>query len=173
MNSETLFSAEEISNRVRELGEEISAWAKTSSEPIYLLWLAEGTFIFVADLAREINADVRIVSLRASSYGNNFSSSNKVYVSEDFSQFSDKKILLVDDIFDTGLTLKTIIENLEKSGAKEIKTCVLLDKVSTPKKSTTPNYVGFNIPNKFVFGYGLDVAEKYRNLKEIKYLTSL
>ena len=76
MNSETLFSAEEISNRVRELGEEISAWAKTSSEPIYLLWLAEGTFIFVADLAREINADVRIVSLRASSYGNNFSSSS-------------------------------------------------------------------------------------------------
>ena len=170
MNSEVLFSDKEISARIKELAKEISLWTKSLSNPIYLLWLAEGSFIFVADLVREINADIRIVSLRTSSYGNELSSSGKVSVWGDFSQFSEKSVLLIDDIFDTGLTLKTIIDQLKHSGAKDVKTCVLLNKVSTPKKTSKPDFVGFDIPDKYVYGYGLDCAGKYRHLKDIKYI---
>lgn len=164
-----LFSKEQISARVAELGRCITEWASTKSEPITVVWLAEGALMFAADILREIKSDVYVRSLRASSYGSSSQSSGNVCLSENFDEYEGKDVLVIDDIFETGLTLQTIIAKMREAGAKDVKTCVLLRKSDVDTKVKLPDFIGFDIPNKFVFGYGLDKCLLFRNLDEIKY----
>lgn len=170
MKSEILLNQQQISNRITQLGKEITTWAKSSDEKIAVIWLAEGAIIFTADLIREIDCDLTLVSARASSYGKNLKSSGTVKVEHDFSDMKGKRVLLVDDIFDTGLTLQTIVAKLRQANAVEVKTCVLLRKLDVETIAPKPDFVGFDIPNKFVFGYGLDAYESHRNLKDIHHI---
>ncbi len=170
MKSEILLSQQQISDRIAQLGKEITAWAKSANEIITVVWLAEGAIIFTADLIREIDCDLTLVSARISSYGKNLKSYGTVKVEHDFSDLENKRVLLVDDIFDTGLTLQTIVAKLRQANATEVKTCVLLRKLDVQTNASNPDYVGFDIPNKFVFGYGLDAYESHRNLKDIHFI---
>lgn len=183
MESSVLISGERIAERVAQLGAEISRWAKTSAAaragvggagqsgaPLALLWIADGAFIFAADLARSIDALMTVCSLRASSYGTSVKSSGRVVFDADLSNFAGKKVLLVDDIFDTGRTLAEISAALRSAGVAELKTCVLLRKGLDGSRGggyAAPDFVGFEIPDKFVFGYGLDYEYKFRNLRDI------
>lgn len=182
MESSVLISSERIAERVAQLGAEISRWAKTSAAaragvggagqsgaPLALLWIADGAFIFAADLARSIDALMTVCSLRASSYGTSVKSSGRVVFDADLSNFAGKKVLLVDDIFDTGCTLAEISAALRSAGVAELKTCVLLRKGLDGSRGgyAAPDFVGFEIPDKFVFGYGLDYEYKFRNLRDI------
>ena len=184
MESSVLISGERIAERVAQLGAEISRWANMSGADcagvggagqsddgrLALLWLADGAFIFAADLARSIDAQMTVCSLRASSYGASVKSSGRVVFDADLSKFADKKVLLVDDIFDTGRTLAEISAALRSAGVAELKTCVLLRKVFGGSRGcgyAAPDFVGFEIPDKFVFGYGLDYEYKFRNLRDI------
>lgn len=183
MESSVLISSERIAERVAQLGAEISRWAKTSAAaragvggagqsgaPLALLWIADGAFIFAADLARSIDVLMTVCSLRASSYGAAVKSSGRVVFDADLSNFAGKKVLLVDDIFDTGRTLAEISAALRSAGVVELKTCVLLRKGLDGSRGggyAAPDFVGFEIPDKFVFGYGLDYEYKFRNLRDI------
>ncbi len=168
MQSEVLIDKDQISKRVEELGSAVSDWVAQSSEPLEVLWLAEGAVVFIADLIRAINVDMKITSLKASSYGDAFKSSGNVDFKGDFEKFSGKNVLIVDDIFDTGLTLSTISAMVREAGANDVKACVLLRKEGVNSNFDTPEFVGFSVPNKYVFGYGLDAAGMFRNLPEIR-----
>ncbi len=170
MKSEILLTQQQISERVAQLGKQITNWAKTKDEKIVVVWLVEGAILFTADLIRQIDCDLTVVSIKASSYGKNLKSSGTVNIEHDFSDLQDKYVLLVDDIFDTGLTFQTILAKMRQANAKEIKTCVLLRKLDVKTNAQAPDFIGFDIPNKFVFGYGLDVCESHRNLNEIHYI---
>ena len=169
-HTEILFTKEQISARVAELGRCITEWATTKCEPITVVWLAEGALMFAADILREIKSDVYVRSLRASSYGSNLQSSGNVNISANFDEYEGKNVLIIDDIFETGFTLQTIIAKMREVGAKDVKTCVLLRKSDVDTKVKLPDFIGFDIPNKFVFGYGLDKYLLFRNLDEIKYI---
>lgn len=172
MQTRVLLTAAAIRGRVAELGAEISRWAKPLPAAPTVLWLADGALVFAADLIREIGAGIFVESVRASSYGAGLSSSGEVSLGGDFSRFAGRDVLLVDDIFDTGLTLETVRRKLEAAGAKSVLTCVLLRKIGreTARGARPPDFVGFEIPDKFVFGYGLDMSGKCRNLKQIEYI---
>ena len=170
MQTETLLGAGALRARVAELGAEISRWVKSLPEPPVALWLAEGALVFAADLIREIDADIEVESLRASSYGAGLRSSGEVKFQADFSRFGGRAVLLIDDIFDTGLTLASARAKLAEAGAAPVRACVLLRKKCAGASAfPPPDYVGFEIPDKFVFGYGLDFAGKFRNKKQIEY----
>jgi len=171
MKSELLLNQQQISDRIAQLGEQITNWAKTKDDKIVVVWLAEGAILFTADLIRQIDCDLTLVSIKTSSYGKNLKSTGTVNLEYDFSNLQDKYVLLIDDIFDTGLTLQTVIAKMRQANAKEIKTCVLLRKLDIKTNAQIPDYIGFDIPDKFVFGYGLDAYESHRNLKEIHYIT--
>lgn len=169
MQSKILLGAAEIKARVGEMGAEISRWAKSLENPPCMLWLAEGAIVFAADLMRGIDAQMEVKSLRVSSYGNDTKSSSAPKYDCDFSEFSNRDILLVDDIFDTGKTIKTVACELEHAGAKSVRTCVLLRR-SGSGTACAPDYAGFEIPEGFVFGYGLDIRGQKRNLPDINVL---
>jgi hypoxanthine phosphoribosyltransferase len=131
----------------------------------------KGGVIFLADLVRFIKAPVEIDFMEVSSYGNDKQSSGVVRILEDLSlSITDRHVLIVEDIVDTGLTLKYIIENLETRHPKSVKICALLDRRGRRKVDLHLDYVGFVVPDKFVIGYGLDLAQKYRNLPYIAVL---
>ena len=173
MDSCVLFTEDEIRARVKNLGREVAQWAQSgggsTEEDVCMLWLAEGAFVFAADLARAIDCGIRVRSVRASSYANAFKSSGTVSVNADFSEYKNMRVLVVDDIFDTGRTLAEISRRLLKEGAAEIKTCVMLKKNTREKRNFPPPFFGFEIPDEYVFGYGLDAAEKFRNLPDIRF----
>jgi len=171
MQSKILLGADDIKARVEKLGAEISRWANSLETEPCMLWLAEGAIVFAADLMRSIDAPMEVKSLRVSSYGNETKSSAAPKYDCDFSEFSNRDILLVDDIFDTGRTIKTVAEELEKAGAKSVRTCVLLRRGGA-ESLCSPDYAGFEIPDGFVFGYGLDIRGKKRNLPDINVLIS-
>ncbi len=173
MQIELLISKEDIAKRIAELGEAIATWAKSEGDSLEVLWLAEGAFVFVADLVRVMDIDVRITSMKASSYGDAFKSSGQVNCEGIFKDFSGKNVLIVDDIFDTGLTLSTVQAMVRQAGAKTVKSCVLLRKECIDTKFKQPDFIGFSIPDKYVVGYGLDAAGKFRNLPDIKIITEV
>lgn len=163
-----LFDENAIAKRVRELGREVSLWARGGDGKFALLWLAEGAFVFAADLARSIDGDVdfSITSLKVSSYGNALSPETAPKFSADFSKFKDMRVLLVDDIVDSGATADAVTKALVSAGAKEVKTCFFLRKVrenSVPKA----DFWCFDIPDVFVYGYGLDIHNRRRHLPQL------
>lgn len=171
MNTITeLYSEIIIKDKINELAKEISN-NYDKSEEIVFVSLLKGAFIFTSDLVRAIDRDIKIEFMNVSSYGNNTYSSRKVDILQDITiDIKDKNIIVVDDIIDTGYTLFEIREVLQKRSPKKIELCTLLDKKEGRKVKIEVNYNGFECPNKFVVGYGMDASSKYRNLPYIGYI---
>lgn len=161
---EILFSKEEISRKVKELGEEISRDYNRDDE-VVVVGVLKGANVFMADLIREIDIPVYIDFMAVSSYGYSTESSGVVRILKDLDlEIEGKHILIVEDIIDTGLTLKYLTDNLKSRNIKSLKICTLLDKPKRRKCDLNIDYIGFEIPDKFIVGYGIDYGEKYRNL---------
>ena len=163
----TLLSAEQIAARVQELGRTITADYR--DRPLVLVAVLKGSFIFAADLARAIDlADCRIDFLATRSYGEDTRSSGVVQNTHDLSRpIEGQDVLIIEDILDTGLTLAHLLELLQTRRPRSIRICTLLHKPSRSRVEVKVDYLGFTIEDRFVVGYGLDVAEKYRNLPYI------
>ncbi|HMM22186.1 MAG TPA: hypoxanthine phosphoribosyltransferase [Selenomonadales bacterium] len=160
---EVLVSTEAIATRVKELGEAISA--DYAGKDILMIGVLRGAVIFMADLARAISRPVALDFIAVSSYGASTHSSGVVRILKDLDEdVEGKHLLIVEDIIDSGLTLKYLVENLKSRKPASIKICTLLSKPSRRKVDVPVDYNGFTIPDQFVVGYGLDYAEKYRNL---------
>lgn len=167
-----LISADEIQKRVREMAEEIEA--DYPDGPIYMISILKGAFIFVADLARALKRQcVRIEFMGISSYGNQKTSSGQVKVTRDLDvNIEGQNVLIVEDIIDSGVTLSYLTRLLEQRKPKSLHIATLLDKPERRVQPVHVKYVGFTIPDEFVVGYGLDYAEDYRNLRDIRVLTN-
>ena len=164
--AETVLSEEQIRNRVAELGRQITA--DYNGETIIAICVLKGAAMFMTDLVRAIDGDVRLDFMAVSSYGASTKSSGVVRILKDLDgPIVGRNLLIVEDIIDSGLTLSYLRENLIARGPKSVKICTLLDKPARRKADITPDYVGFTIPDKFIVGYGLDVAEQFRNLPYI------
>ena len=161
-----LITKEEIAKRVAQLGEQISKDYR--GESITLVCTLRGASIFFADLAREIDGDVEMDFIAVSSYGSGTSSSGEVKMVKDLSApIKDKNVIVVEDIIDTGITLNYLKKLLLARAPKSLKVCALLDKPSRRKVDFKGDYIGFEIENEFVVGYGLDYDEKMRNFKDV------
>ncbi|MDQ7779109.1 MAG: hypoxanthine phosphoribosyltransferase [Planctomycetota bacterium] len=158
-----LISAEGISRRVRELAAEVS---KTyAGNEIVAVGILKGAFVFMADLVRHLTVPVSCDFIRVSSYGDAKTSGGIVRFEFDVTQpLTDKHVLLIEDIVDTGLTLSYLCENFRTRKPASLRICALLHKPARTRVEVPLDFVGFTIPDKFVVGYGLDVAGKYRNL---------
>jgi hypoxanthine phosphoribosyltransferase len=158
--------AEQIQDRVREMGRQISQ--DYPEGPIYLIAILKGAFMFLADLSRSITTPSRIEFIGISSYGRGKTSSGEVRVTKDLDvSIEGHHVLVVEDIVDTGVTLTYLLNVLEQRRPKSLQIATLLDKPDRRLRSVDVAYVGFQIPDEFVVGYGLDFAEDYRNLRDI------
>ncbi|MEF9952494.1 MAG: hypoxanthine phosphoribosyltransferase [Clostridium sp.] len=158
-----LFSKEQIAERIVEVAKVISE--DYSGKKLYVLSLLRGSFIFAADLVREITVPVNIGFMSTSSYGHGEESTGTVQVVQDIADnIEGYDVLIVDDIVDTGTTMKFVKEYLAKSNPASIKSCVLLDKPSRRKVEINPDYTCFTIEDLFVVGYGLNYGDYYRNV---------
>ena len=157
-----LIPVDTIQQRVNELGKEISA-DFAGTEMLFVVCVLKGSFMFTADLVRSIQLPCCIEFIQASSYGNSILSSGKVSITGTI-DIKGHDILLVEDIIDTGLTISRIAREFQKQKPASLRICTLLDKPSTRKYPVTIDYSGFDVPDRFVVGYGIDYAEKYREL---------
>ena len=166
-----LISAQQIQQRIGELA--VSIEADYPEGPIYLVSILKGAFIFVADLARALKRhDVRIEFMAISSYGSSKTTSGQVKVTRDLDvNIEGQHILIVEDIVDSGVTLSYLTRLLAQRHPKTLEIITLLDKPDRRIKPVHVKYTGFQIPDEFVVGYGLDYAEDYRNLRDIRVLT--
>jgi hypoxanthine phosphoribosyltransferase len=170
-----LFSESAIRHRVEELGAEIAADHPDRSRPLLLLGILKGAVVFMADLARAIPRDVEIDFVAFASYGADTQHSGNVRVLKDLhSDVAGKDVLIVEDILDTGITLARtcLIPKLIDLGACSVKVCSLLDKTCRRSVEIPVHYRGFAVGDHFVVGYGMDHAERYRNLPYIAALSS-
>jgi hypoxanthine phosphoribosyltransferase len=168
---DVLISADKIALRVSELGKEITRAYMGKPAPVVVCVL-KGSFIFVADLIRSIDLPVTVDFFTVSSYGDGTESSGFVSVTRDLTEsIEGKDVVIVEDIVDTGLTIKHSVELLQKRNPKSIKICSLLHKPSRERVKVGIDFLGFTIEDKFVIGYGLDHAQKYRNLPYIGVLS--
>ncbi len=160
-----LITEEQICAKVAEMAEEI---VKTyNGEPLTVVALSNGALIFAADLIRQLPMRLQFDNLMVSSYNGTESTGNIKILSDLKLPVENRHVLIVDDILDTGRTLKAVKDNLLLRDAIDIKTCVLLDKPSRRVKDISPDFSGFSIDDEFVVGYGLDYDEMYRNLPYI------
>ena len=162
-----LLSSEQIHNRIAELGAEIDR-DYPSGEPVYLIAVLKGAFIFMADLARAMKTPTRIEFIGISSYGKGKTSSGQVQLTKDLdAPIEGHHVIIVEDILDTGITLNYLTKLMAQRKPKSLRIVALLDKPERRKSPVKADYVGFTIPDEFVVGYGLDYAEDYRNLKHV------
>jgi hypoxanthine phosphoribosyltransferase len=158
-----LINQEKISKRVQELGKEISK--SYEGKNLYVLSLLRGSFIFAADLVRELSVPVKIGFMTTSSYGHSEESSGSVKVVNDIpDDIKEYDVLIVDDIVDTGITMDFVKKHVKELGASSVKCCVLLDKPERRKIDIKPDFCCFEIPDVFVVGYGLNYGDYYRNV---------
>jgi hypoxanthine phosphoribosyltransferase len=163
---EVMISAEKIEERIREMAEAISK-DYAGKRPL-LIGVLKGAVIFLSDLIRYIQVPVEIDFMAVSSYGADTTSSGVVRIQKDLEQsITDKDVIIVEDIVDTGLTLNYLYDNLASRGPRSLKVVTLLDKPERRKVKFDPDYCGFEIPDRFVIGYGLDYSENYRQLPDI------
>ncbi|MBQ3107178.1 MAG: hypoxanthine phosphoribosyltransferase [Firmicutes bacterium] len=163
---ETVISQDVLKARVQELGREIAK--DYGDESIMAICILKGAVIFMTDLVRAIGTDVKLDFMAVSSYGNSTKSSGVVKIVKDLdTPIAGENLLIVEDIIDSGRTLKYLKENLESRGPKSIKICTLLDKPARRVVDLKPDYIGFEIEDQFIVGYGLDYAEHFRNLPYI------
>lgn len=161
-----LVSKEQIAQRVKELGAKINA--DYNDEPLTLVCTLRGAALFFADLVREIKGDVEIDFISVSSYGAGTCTSGEVKMIKDLSSpIKGKNVIVVEDIIDTGVTLSYLKKLLEAREPKSLKVCSLLDKPSRRKVEFEGDYIGFEIENEYVVGYGLDYDQKMRNYPDV------
>ena len=160
---EVLVPAEDLQRRVVELGEQISA--EYEGRDLVMVGVLKGAVIFLADLMRHITVPSEIDFMALSSYGSQTDSSGVVRILKDLdAPIEDRHVLIVEDIIDSGLTLQYLMRNLNARSPASLEVCALLTKPERRKIETDARYIGFEIPDKFAIGYGLDYAERYRNL---------
>jgi hypoxanthine phosphoribosyltransferase len=165
MKYEELIGKDAIAQRVAEMGKEISAHYQKVGGELLVVGLLRGSFIFMADLVRTINYDHEVDFMTVSSYGDSTTSSGDVKIVMDLNKVvSGRHLLLVEDIVDTGHTFHNIINLLKLRNPASISVATMLNKPSRRQKEITIDYCGFEIPDKFVFGMGLDIEQKLRNL---------
>jgi hypoxanthine phosphoribosyltransferase len=165
-----LFSHESIAARVQELAGQISR--DYMGQEILLVGVLKGAFVFLADLIRRLQVAAEVEFVRLASYGAGAMSSGHVRVPQDLeASIAGRHVLVVEDILDTGLTLNYLLQQLQARAPASLKLCVLLNKRITRPYEITPDYVGFDVPDGFVVGYGIDYAESYRQLPDIYALT--
>lgn len=161
-----LISKEEIAAKVAQLGAQISK--DYANKSLLMVSVLKGSVVFMADLMRAISIPVSIDFMAVSSYGTGAKSSGVVKIVKDIDiELLGKDLLIVEDILDSGMTLQYLIELLGGRSPKSIKVCTLCDKPSRRKVDVKADYLGFEVPDEFIVGYGLDYAEKYRNLPDI------
>ena len=161
-----LISKEEIKNRVKELGNQITQDLK--DEDVIVVGVLKGCVVFLSDLIRELDLKVDLDFMICSSYENDTKSSGNVKIIKDINvDVKDKVVLVVEDIIDSGRTMANLKEIFKVRQCKEFKICTLLDKKERRAVDISADYVGFDVPNEFVVGYGLDYSGKYRNLPDI------
>jgi len=164
---EVMISEQEIQERVAQLGLQISEHYQ-DSDNLVMVGLLRGSFIFMADLARAINVNHSVDFMTASSYGNNMESSRDVHILKDLDDnIEGKDVLLVEDIIDTGNTLSKVLQILNLRAPNSIQICTLLDKPTRREQEVAVKWIGFEIPDEFVVGVGIDYAQKYRHLPYI------
>ncbi len=160
---EVLIDEDRLQSRIRDLGAEISAHYE--GRELLLVGVLKGAVFFMADLMRQIQVPCEIDFMAISSYGTGTDSSGVVRILKDLDiNIEGRHVLVVEDIIDSGLTLSYLVRNLESRGPASVEVCALLTKPERREIDVDVRYVGFEIPNKFVIGYGLDFAERYRNL---------
>lgn len=165
---EVMISDAEIKSRIAELGKQISEHYRDSGSDMVLVGLLRGSFMFMADLCREIDVSHEVDFMTASSYGSGMSSTRDVKILKDLDEdIRGKDVLIVEDIIDSGNTLSKVREILRLREPKSLAICTLLDKPSRREVDVEVEYVGFSIPDKFVVGYGIDYAQRYRHLPYI------
>lgn len=168
---ETLCSKEEIADRIKELGAEISKEYK--GKELLVVSLLKGSFIFTADLVRSIDIPVKISFMQTSSYGHSETHSGTVEVQLDIKDNLDGvDVLIVDDITDSGITMKFVMEHIATKNPASVKSCVLLDKPERRQVDLEADYIGFSIEDKFVVGYGLNFGDFYRNIPYVFAVTN-
>ena len=170
MAQTTLISRDQINQRVAEMAGEIGA--EFAGSDLIALCVLKGAMFFCADLVRRMTMDVALDFIQISSYGNQKYSSGVVTIlKEPQLDMRGKNVLIVEDIVDSGLSIREVTTYIESRGAAKVKTAAFLDKPKARKVPFTPEFVGFSIDPQFVIGYGLDFAEKYRNIPEVQVLS--
>ena len=163
---DVMISEKEINDRVKKLAVQIEK--DFNNEDIVMIVVLKGSFIFAADLIREMKGNIKIDFISVSSYGDETETTGKVRLLKDLdANITDQNVLVVEDIIDSGLTLHFLRGHLKAHKPKQIKICTLLDKPERRKVDLQVDYVGFVIPDEFIVGYGIDYAQKYRNLPYI------
>ena len=160
-----LISEEEIRRRVGELASQVES--DFAGRDLVVVGLLTGTLMFLADLVREIDLPLRLDFIGVSSYGDGTESCKLMFTKELKLDVANRDVLLVDDILDTGKPLRAVINKLGGMTPRQVRTCVLLSKKARREYDIPADYIGFEISDEFVVGYGLDYAEKYRNLRHI------
>ncbi|KQM81467.1 hypoxanthine phosphoribosyltransferase [Agromyces sp. Leaf222] len=167
--TEVLVTEAEIHAKLAELARRIEA--DYEGEDLLLVGVLKGAVMVMADLARELRTHLSMDWMAVSSYGAGTKSSGVVKIQKDLdTDLTGRHVLIAEDIIDSGLTLSWLLENLESRGAASIEICALLRKPDAAKVEIDVKYLGFDIPNQFVVGYGLDYAERYRNLRDVAIL---
>jgi len=167
--TEVLFTEQQIHDKIAELARRIEV--DYAGEPLLLVAVLKGAVMVMADVARELNRHVEIDFMAVSSYGMSTESSGVVRILKDLdADLHGRHVIIVEDIIDSGLTLSWLRANLESRGPKSLEILALLRKPDAAKVEVHVKYLGFDIPNEFVVGYGLDYAEKYRNLRGVAVL---
>lgn len=163
---EVLFDASTLAKRVSELGDQITK--DYQGKEVMLITVLRGSFIFVSDLCRAINLDVSVDFMSVSSYGSGTVSSGQVEITKDLGRdISGKHVIIVEDILDSGNTLSYLLNVLEQRKPASLGLCTLLNNPARRERDIKVDYCGFDIPNAFVVGYGLDYGERYRNIPYI------
>lgn len=161
-----LISEETVDAKIKEIGEKISK--EFEGQQVHLLCILKGSVFFTCELAKRITVPVTVDFMSVSSYGDGTSSSGVVRIVKDLDEtIEGKNVVVIEDIIDSGRTLSYLLEILQKRNPRNLKLCTLLDKPDRRVRDVKVDYVGFEIPDEFVVGYGLDYAQKYRNLPYI------
>lgn len=165
--TQVMISKQEIDDKVVELGKLIETHYK-DSENLLMVALLRGSVVFLADLCRAVDLPLSIDFMTVSSYGSSMESTRDVKILKDLTEsIKDRDVIIVEDIIDTGNTLSKVVEILTLRGPKSLTLCTLLDKPSRREVEVDVDWIGFSIPDEFVVGYGIDYAEKYRNLPHV------
>ena len=161
-----LLSKEEIARRVQEMGAQLTEDYR-GKNPLFVCIL-KGAVLYFADLVRAVDTDIELEFMAISSYGSGTTTSGEVRILKDLGvSIEGRDVVIVEDIVDTGITLNYLCKQLKTRGAKSVEIACLLTKPSRRRSEVNVKYVGFEIPNEFVIGYGLDFAEKFRNLEDV------
>lgn len=164
-----LIDEKTLDNRIAEISDEINN--EFAGEKVIVVGVLKGSFMFMSDLLKKINLDTEVYFLKAESYGSGTATSGNVKISKDIEKdINGENVIVVEDIIDSGYTMKEVFKILGERNPKSLKLCSCLSKPERRECDIKIDYLGFEIPDKFVIGYGLDYAEKYRNLPYIGYI---